>query len=130
VNGGALVYALPADPVLVTPLYGGDAAGLVIERNVFAGLVDADPSTLRTVPVIARSWSSTPDARTYTFRLRPHVSFPGGAGAVTATTFVADWTLLCRRSIGASLRASRRDFSPPPVRLGRARSRGCAPQGP
>ena len=95
VNGGTLVYALPADPVSVTPLYGGDAAGLVIERNVFAGLVDADPSTLRTVPVIARSWSSTPDARTYTFRLRPHVSFPGGAGAVTAATFVADWRLLC-----------------------------------
>ena len=95
VNGGTLVYALPADPVSVTPLYGGDAAGLVIERNVFAGLVDADPSTLRTVPVIARSWSKTPDARTYTFRLRPHVSFPGGAGAVTAATFVADWGLLC-----------------------------------
>jgi ABC-type transport system substrate-binding protein len=95
VNGGTLVYALPADPVSVTPLYGGDAAGLVIERNVFAGLVDADPSTLRTVPVIARSWSSTPDARTYTFRLRPHVSFPGGAGAVTAATFAADWSLLC-----------------------------------
>jgi len=94
-NGGTLVYALPADPVSVTPLYGGDAAGLVIERNVFAGLVDADPSTLRTVPVIARSWSSTPDARTYTFQLRPHVSFPGGAGAVTAATFVADWGLLC-----------------------------------
>ena len=100
-NGGTLVYALPADPVSVTPLYGGDAAGLVIERNVFAGLVDADPSTLRTVPVIARSWSSTPDARTYTFRLRPHVSFPGGAGAVTAATFVADWRLLCSPSVAS-----------------------------
>ena len=101
VNGGTLVYALPADPVSVTPLYGGDAAGLVIERNVFAGLVDADPSTLRTVPVIARSWSSTPDARTYTFRLRPHVSFPGGAGAVTAATFVADWRLLCSPGVAS-----------------------------
>ena len=101
VNGGTLVYALPADPVSVTPLYGGDAAGLVIERNVFAGLVDADPSTLRTVPVIARSWSKTPDARTYTFRLRPHVSFPGGAGAVTAATFVADWSLLCSPSVAS-----------------------------
>jgi len=100
-NGGTLVYALPADPVSVTPLYGGDAAGLVIERNVFAGLVDADPSTLRTVPVIARSWSSTPDARTYTFRLRPHVSFPGGAGAVTAATFVADWSLLCNPRVAS-----------------------------
>ena len=101
VNGGTLVYALPADPVSVTPLYGGDAAGLVIERNVFAGLVDADPSTLRTVPVIARSWSKAPDARTYTFRLRPHVSFPGGAGAVTAATFVADWSLLCSPSVAS-----------------------------
>lgn len=94
-NGGTLTYALTADPVSVTPLFGGDAAGIVVERNVFAGLVDADPSTLRTVPSIARSWSSSPDGRRFTFHLRPGVSFGSAAGSVTAGTFVQDWALLC-----------------------------------
>ena len=95
VDGGKLVFALPGDPGSVTPLYGGDDTGMLIERNVFSGLVDADPTTLRTMPAIARSWSASPDHRTYTFRLRPHVSFQDGGGPVTAATFVSDWALLC-----------------------------------
>jgi ABC-type oligopeptide transport system substrate-binding subunit len=87
--------------VSVTPLYGGDAAGIVVERNVFAGLVDADPSTLRTVPSIARSWSSSADGRRFTFHLRAGVSFGSGAGPVTADTFVQDWALLCSRPVAS-----------------------------
>jgi ABC-type transport system substrate-binding protein len=94
-DGGILTYAIDADPVSVTPLYGGDAAGLVVERNVFAGLVNDDPGTLRPVPAIAESWTSSPDGRSYTFHLRAGVRFSGGAGAVTAQTFVDDWNLLC-----------------------------------
>ncbi|HEY0389966.1 MAG TPA: ABC transporter substrate-binding protein [Gaiellales bacterium] len=93
--GGTLTYALTGDPVSVTPLYGGDPSGIVVERNVFAGLVDADPSSLRIVPAIARSWSSSGDRRRWTFRLRTGVTFPAGNGAVTAATFVQDWSLLC-----------------------------------
>jgi peptide/nickel transport system substrate-binding protein len=100
-DGGTLTYALSADPVSVTPLYGGDAAGIVVERNVFAGLVDADPSTLRTVPSIARSWSSSADGRRFTFHLRAGVSFGSGAGPVTADTFVQDWALLCSRPVAS-----------------------------
>jgi ABC-type transport system substrate-binding protein len=100
-DGGTLTYALSADPVSVTPLYGGDAAGIVVERNVFAGLVDADPSTLRTVPSIARSWSSSAGGRRFTFHLRAGVSFGSGAGPVTADTFVQDWSLLCSRQVAS-----------------------------
>ncbi len=101
VSGGTLRYALSADPISVTPLYGGDASGLVVERNVFAGLVDVNPATLQIVPSIARSWSASPDGRTFTFTLRPDVRFQGGAGAVTADTFVRDWTLLCSPDVGS-----------------------------
>ena len=101
VDGGKLVFALPSDPVSVTPLYGGDGTGMLIERNVFSGLVDADPTTLRTVPAIARRWSASPDRRTYTFHLRPGVSFTGGAGPVDATTFVRDWALLCSPQVAS-----------------------------
>jgi len=94
--GGTLVYALPSDPASVTPLgAAGDPAALAVERNVFAGLVDVDPHTLRVVPSIARSWSASPDGRTFTFRLRAGVRFQRDAGAVTAATFVQDWSLLC-----------------------------------
>jgi ABC-type transport system substrate-binding protein len=95
VDGGTLRYALSYDPVSVTPLFGGDESGLVVERNVFAGLVDTDPATLRIVPSIARSWSASPDGRTFTFDLRPGVRFQDGEGAVTADTFARDWALLC-----------------------------------
>ena len=97
---------------------------------MFAGLFDTDPSTLRTVPVIARSWSSTPDARTYTFRLRSHVSFPGGAGAVTAATFAADWRLLCSPRVASPNAAVLEPVSGyAACASGRARSRECAPPG-
>jgi ABC-type transport system substrate-binding protein len=98
-DGGTLTYALAADPVSVTPLYGGDPNGTVIERNVFAGLVKADPGTLQPVPSIARSWSSSSDGKRWTFRLRPGVRFGGDAGPVTAQTFVDDWGLLCSPSV-------------------------------
>ena len=94
-SGGSLTYALTGDPVSVTPLYGGDPSGIAVERNVFQGLVDADPGTLRVVPSIARSWSSNADGTAWTFHLRPGVRFPGGNGPVTASTFARDWSLLC-----------------------------------
>jgi ABC-type oligopeptide transport system substrate-binding subunit len=100
-DGGTLRYALSADPVSVTPLGGGDGAGLIVERNVFAGLVDVDPGTLQTVAAIARSWSQSADGRTLTFSLRSGVSFQAGAGPVTAETFVRDWTLLCSPAVAS-----------------------------
>jgi len=99
--GGSLTYALTGDPVSVTPLYGGDPSGIVVERNVFQGLVDADPSTLRVVPSIARGWSSNADGSVWTFHLRPGVSFPGGNGPVTASTFAQDWSLLCSPQVAS-----------------------------
>jgi hypothetical protein len=100
-DGGTLRIALDTDPVSVTPLRGGDAAGHVIERNVFAGLVDIEPDTLRPVPSIAKSWKASGDRRTITFQLRGDVSFQGGGGPVTAETFVRDWTLLCSPDVGS-----------------------------
>ena len=38
-GGGSLTYALTGDPVSVTPLYGGDASGIAVERNVFQGQI-------------------------------------------------------------------------------------------
>ena len=69
---------------------------------MFAGLVDVDPSTLRLVPAIAERWSSSADGRTFTFHLRTGVGFQRGLGAVTAATFVRDWSLLCNPEVDAA----------------------------
>src|SRR5205085_12682434 len=87
-DGGPLTYALTGDPLSVTPLYGGDPSGIAVERNVFQGLVDADPATLRVVPSIARSWSSNADGTEWTLHLRPPVRFPGGNRPADASTRV------------------------------------------
>jgi hypothetical protein len=100
-EGGTLRIALDVDPVSVTPLGGGDAAGHLVERNVFAGLVDIEPDTLRVVPSIAQSWKVSRDRRTFTFQLRDDVEFQRGGGPVTAETFVRDWALLCSPEVGS-----------------------------
>jgi len=101
-RGGTLRYALSSDPPSVTPLgVGDDQSGLLVVRNVFAGLVDVDPSTLATVPAIASSWTPSADGRTWTFRLRTDARFQHGLGPVTASTFVRDWSLLCSPAVGA-----------------------------
>jgi ABC-type transport system substrate-binding protein len=100
-DGGTLRMALDADPVSITPLGGRDAAGLLVERNVFAGLVDVAPDTLRPVPSIAQRWKVSDDRRRVTFTLRDDVEFQRGGGPVTADTFVRDWALLCSPDVGS-----------------------------
>ncbi|HUJ17536.1 MAG TPA: ABC transporter substrate-binding protein [Nitrospirota bacterium] len=68
------------DPALITDVMGGSIAA-----KLFNGLVRFNEN-LDIVPDIARSWSLSPDQRTYTFRLRRDVRFSNGR-RVTADDF-------------------------------------------
>jgi peptide/nickel transport system substrate-binding protein len=46
--------------------------------NVYEGLVKLDEASGRIVPLLARSWTVSPDRRSYTFRLRENVTFSNG----------------------------------------------------
>ena len=92
--GPAISYVLSDDPVSVTPLGASSPSELTVERSVFAGLVDTDPSGAGVVPVLARSWTASDDLKTFTFRLRKDVKFTDGE-PVTADTFVRDWGIVC-----------------------------------
>ncbi|HTG02183.1 MAG TPA: ABC transporter substrate-binding protein [Nitrospirota bacterium] len=65
------------DPALITDVQGGGIAA-----KLFNGLVRFNEN-LDIVPDVAASWKLSPDQLTYTFRLRPDVTFSNGR-AVTA----------------------------------------------
>jgi peptide/nickel transport system substrate-binding protein len=47
-------------------------------RQTVDSLTDQDPSTGKIVPWLAKSWEVSPDARTFTFHLRPGATFSDG----------------------------------------------------
>jgi peptide/nickel transport system substrate-binding protein len=56
--------------------------------RVWESLVELDDS-LEPRPLLAESWSSSPDARTWTFKIRPNVRFHDGT-ALDASAVVAN----------------------------------------
>jgi ABC-type transport system substrate-binding protein len=101
VGGGRLRMPLAGDPASITPLGARTLDELTVARELFAGLVDIDPSTGAIVPVIARSWTRSADLRTFTFRLRNDVRFSDGT-PITARTFADDWTTVCQSGAPAA----------------------------
>jgi len=64
-----------------------------IVRALFEGLTEIDPVSLSVVPAVAEKWSSTDDAKTWTFELRNDARWSNGK-PVTADDFVSSWKRL------------------------------------
>lgn len=91
-RGGTLRVALPSDIIGIDPH--GASAG--VDRNVYTivynGLVTVDKD-LKIVPDLAESWT-TPDDKTYIFKLRPGVKFHDGSNCdAAAVKQNFDWIL-------------------------------------
>lgn len=78
VHGGHLVVVQSAEPPGLDPsATTATAATAIVHHNVLEGLVKiSEDGTL--VPGLAESWTISPDATTYEFRLRPGVVFHNG----------------------------------------------------
>ncbi len=61
-----------------------------VARAVFEGLTETDPVTLKPIPAIAESWTSSQDNRAWTFNLRQNAKWSNGK-SVTAHDFVNSW---------------------------------------
>lgn len=72
------------DPAIIT----GQPEMRIVE-SLFEGLTAFNRQG-RAVPGVAESWTISPDAKTYTFKLRPDAKWSDGA-PVTAQDFVASW---------------------------------------
>ncbi len=73
-----LRYRMRADPVSLDPVVAGDDFSLVYVYAMFDGLVEFSPGSAEVRPAAAESWEVSPDGLTYTFRLRPGVTFHHG----------------------------------------------------
>jgi peptide/nickel transport system substrate-binding protein len=76
--GGLLRLALPNSPQ--TFMYYGaiDAAGQRIAQHMFDGLIESNLATGKIEPALAESWTTSPDGRVYTFKLRRGVLWHDG----------------------------------------------------
>ena len=74
---GYLYLRLSSNPTTLDPALITDVIGGSIAAKLFNGLIRFNEN-LDIVPDIARSWSLSPDQRTYTFHLRRDVRFSNG----------------------------------------------------
>ena len=66
------------DIVSLDPHEAYEFSGLDMVNNTYDGLVEIDPVTLETMPGLAESWSVADDGVTYTFKMKPGLTFASG----------------------------------------------------
>jgi ABC-type transport system substrate-binding protein len=76
-RGGTLHLSTPSDLRSLDPAIAYDNTSVPLCKLLFRGLLDYDEG-VNLVPDQAQDWSLSPDARTYTFHLRPGVRFANG----------------------------------------------------
>jgi ABC-type transport system substrate-binding protein len=74
------------EPRSLDPLFALGSETIMIQMNIYDGLVKVDPDRGTVVPDIAERWVHSPDGKTYTFYLRRGVLFHDGS-QVTAADF-------------------------------------------
>src|SRR5215203_131716 len=74
-----LVVASGADAVTLDPQVSFDGQSPLLWRAVYENLVSYDGDTLDIVPHLAESYEISEDGLTYTFKIRPDISFTDGA---------------------------------------------------
>lgn len=72
-----VTVGLYADAISLDPYDSNDNLSLGVEREVYDGLLGFD-SDMKAIPQLATSWEASPDAKVFTFHLRPNVKFQDG----------------------------------------------------
>jgi glutathione transport system substrate-binding protein len=72
-----VVVVLDANPTKLDPHDTSDNPSYSIERSIYEGLLGFDEN-MQIVGKLATSWEASPDARTFTFKLRDGVTFHDG----------------------------------------------------
>lgn len=83
-SGGTLTFAVGSDAGCVDPQQVGSNDTIYSVRQLVDSLTDQDPTTGKIVPWLAQSWQVSTDARSFTFHLRPGVTFSDGTPLTAA----------------------------------------------
>ena len=76
-RGGTVRAGLDTDPRMMDPHRSTLVPDRQVFQNLYDKLVDTDEN-LKIVPMLAASWTISPDGTTYTFKLQPNVTFHDG----------------------------------------------------
>jgi peptide/nickel transport system substrate-binding protein len=90
VSGGALTFAVSANPACLDPHQLSEGVSLNVGRQVVDSLTDQNPDTGEIVPWIAESWEVNADSTQFTFTLRDDVTFSDGT-KLTASVVKANF---------------------------------------
>lgn len=101
---GSFSVAMISDPHSFNPCIDNDVSTNAILGRVFDGLVETVPPDYRVVPVLADTWSVSPDGRTWTFRLRRDVLWSDGVPFTSADVLFTYREIVYSDSIVTSLR--------------------------
>lgn len=86
-----LVIASAIDDIVsIDPHEAYEFSGLDLVNNTYDGLVEINPETLKLEPGLAESWTVAEDGMTYSFKMKPGLTFASG-NPVTAEA--AAWSL-------------------------------------
>jgi peptide/nickel transport system substrate-binding protein len=77
-QGGTVVFAASADPVSLDPAVVSDGESIRIANQIYEGLVKTKAGGTEIEPSLAKSWTSTEDAKSWTFELQTGVKFHDG----------------------------------------------------
>jgi peptide/nickel transport system substrate-binding protein/oligopeptide transport system substrate-binding protein len=75
-----------SEPSTLDPMRIGDPGSVVVARQLYEGLTRWDPIEEKVRPAAAEDWVASDGGRTFTFRLRPGMSFHDGS-ALTSRDF-------------------------------------------
>ena len=85
VNGGTLTFAVANDPINLNPSGTGSGNDTwYVTRQIVDSLTEQDPATGEVIPWLAQSWQISDDAKSFTFTLRPGVTFSDGTPLTAA----------------------------------------------
>ena len=82
-------YALEAEPASLDPAMTTGLAEANVQAELFEGLPRLDRDN-QPQPALAERWDISPDGKTYTFHLRPGITWSDGT-PITAHDFVYSW---------------------------------------
>jgi peptide/nickel transport system substrate-binding protein len=90
VHGGTLVLAREEDAISFDPIVPTDNGSIWTMLLIYEQLVRPNPQGTGVEPDLAQSWTISPDGKTYTFHLRPGVTFTNGMPVTSADV---QWSL-------------------------------------
>lgn len=94
VEGGTF-RAFLKEPSTLDPAHAWQE-GILVAKQIFDGLIDYDPKTMKVVPAMAESWKSNKDATVWTFKLKKGVKFHNGREC-KAEDFIYSWSRVANK---------------------------------